>query len=309
VLSCAMLRALLWLLVAGLPVSCATAPSRDTALPARRSVALTAIVFSGHRYIVPVNVDRAAGVPLMVHGNSTMYLSITHRVGEKLNGGPVAKVEDYGYSSRGKGVLGVRRLRIGGEDYPGAPDVPVFDFAEEGETPVQGMLGVPFLLASQAAVDFSKDRLLLGVTRNSKPDPALLASGYRCVPILIGPGGRATVEVHFPAIDRALPVTPSTVSTALTLHPPPFVGKVPMVRAESQDRSPRGTTPDEFHSDRVDFEIAGVRMRSPASFEDLAQYGKVSERDLETFGMLGFDWMKEHRAVLDYANRRLYFKP
>jgi len=301
-----MLRTFLWLLVAGLPASCATTPSRDIALPARRSVPLTAVVFSGHRYIVPADVDLATDVPLMIHGNSRMYLSLTHRVGEKLNGGPVAKVEEYGYSSRGKGVIGVRRIRVGGEDYPGAPDVPVFDFAEENETPVQGMLGVPFLLASRAAVDFSRDRLLLDVTRNPEPDRALLASGYRCVPILIGPGGRATVEVHFPAIGRALPITPSTVSTALTLHLSRFAGKVPMVQ-ESQDRSPRGTTPDEFRSNRVEFEIAGVRMWSPASFENLAEYGKVSERNLETFGMLGFDWMKERRAVIDYANRRLYF--
>jgi len=25
--------------------------------------------------------------------------------------------------------------------------------------------------------------------------------------------------------------------------------------------------------------------------------------------MLGYDWMKEHQAVLDYASRYLYFKP
>ena len=304
-----MLRTFLWLLVAGLPASCATTPSRDTALPAPRSVPLTVIVFSGHRYIVRADVDLATGVPLMIHGNSRMYLSLTHRAGERLNGGPVPKVEDYGYSSRGKGVVSVRRIRVGGEDYPGAPDVPVFDFAEENETPVQGMLGVPFLLASRAAVDFPRDRLLLDVARNPEPDQALLASGYRCVPISIGAGRRATVEVHFPAIGRALPITPSTVSTALTLHLSRFAGKVPMVKAKSQDRSPSGTTPDEFHSNRVEFEIAGVRMWSPASFEDLAEYGKVSERNLETSGMLGFDWMKQHRAVLDYANRRLYFKP
>src|SRR5437867_213572 len=80
------------------------------------------------------------------------------------------------------------------------------------------VLGVPFLLASRAAVDFPRDRLLLDVARNPEPDQALLASGYRCVPISIGAGRRATVEVHFPAIGRALPITPSTVSTALTLH-------------------------------------------------------------------------------------------
>jgi len=25
--------------------------------------------------------------------------------------------------------------------------------------------------------------------------------------------------------------------------------------------------------------------------------------------MLGYDWMKEHQAVIDYASRYLYFKP
>ena len=305
----AMLRALPWLLVAGLSASCSTPPARDTVLPARRSVPLTVIAFSGFRYIVPAEVDVVTGVPLMIHGNSRMYLSLTHGVGEQLNGGPVAKTEDYGYSSRGKGVLRVERIRIGEETYPGAPEVPVFDFAEEGGTPAQGMLGVPFLLAARAAIDFSRDRLLLGVDSSRVPDRALLANGYRWAAISVRPGGQTTVEARFPAIGLALPITPSTVSTALTLHLPRFEGEVPMVRTESPDRSPSGTTPDEFHSDRVELEIAGVRMWSPAFFEDLAEYGKVPERDLESYGMLGFDWMKEHRAVLDYANRVLYFKP
>jgi hypothetical protein len=42
-----------------------------------------------------------------------MYLSLTHEVGEALNGGPVRKVEDYGYSTRGKGVIRVHGIRIG----------------------------------------------------------------------------------------------------------------------------------------------------------------------------------------------------
>jgi hypothetical protein len=50
-------------------------------------------------------------------------------------------------------------------------------------------------------------------------------------------------------------------------------------------------------------------MRSPASFEDLAEYADVPEPELESFGMLGYDWMKQHEAVLDYTNRVLYFKP
>jgi hypothetical protein len=35
----------------------------------------------------------------------------------------------------------------------------------------------------------------------------------------------------------------------------------------------------------------------------------VQESELESYGILGYDWMKQHEAVLDYANLVLYFKP
>jgi hypothetical protein len=82
-----------------------------------------------------------------------------------------------------------------------------------------------------------------------------------------------------------------------------------MKKQESPDRSPSGTTPDEFYSEGVRFEIAGVACENAAAFEDLAEYAKVSEGDLETYGMLGFDWMAQHEAILDYGNRILYFMP
>jgi hypothetical protein len=304
-----MVRAASWLLLASLIPSCSVPSSRDDALQAGNSIPLRIVEFSGHRYVISADVDSVKDVPLMVHGNSRMYLSLTHEVGEALSGGPVRKVEEYGYSSRGKGVIRVDGIRIGGETFRCASEVPVFDFVEEGDTTVQGMVGVPFLIAANAAVDFTRDRLLLGVARQIQPDRTLLAGGYRSVPMTIGAGGRATVEARFPAIDRILPITPSTVSTALTLHLPLFEGAVPMTREPAPDRSPSGTTTDAHRTDRIEVEIAGVRMWSPASFEDFAEYGNVPERELESLGMLGFDWMKEHRAVLDYANRRLYFRP
>ncbi|HET9252003.1 MAG TPA: hypothetical protein VFP58_07805 [Candidatus Eisenbacteria bacterium] len=301
----------LWLSIVLVALGCSgSAPSSRTgALPANRTVPLETVVFSGNRYVIRVDFDGVAKVPLMVHGNSRMYLSLTHHTAERLQGGPVAKVEEYGYSSRGKGSIHVKSARIGEQTFSKVPEVPVFDFTDDGESPVQGMVGIPFLLDARAAVDFTRDELLLGVAAQREPDRRLLRSGYRWAPISILAGGRTAVEARFPAIDRVLPITPSTVSAALTLHLPPFEGKIDMVRSAAPDRSPSGTTPDEFHAEGVELEIAGVPMRSAASFEDLAEYGKIAERDLESYGMLGFDWMKEHRAVIDYANRRLYFIP
>jgi hypothetical protein len=278
-------------------------------LPSETSVPLATVEFSGHRYVARAEFGLGRSVPLMVHGNASMFLTLTHAVGEKLHGGPVPKTENYGYSSRGKGILRVARMKLGGKTYSRIPPVSVFDYTETGDTLVQGMVGVPFLLGSRAAVDFPHDLLLLGVVTRSRPDPRLRARGYVSVPMVIHEGKRVTVSVRFPALNRVLPITPSTVSSALTLHAPLFKGKVPMKAAPSPDRSPHGTTPDVYLSDRVDFEIAGAKLESAASFEDLAEYGKVSEGALESYGMLGYDWMKEHQAVLDYANRLLYFKP
>lgn len=305
------------LLAAGLLAACAQAPgfagaerspaSSTSSLPARRVVPLTTVTFSGHRYVARADFGRGVEVPLMIHGNSRMFLSLTHRAGEALNGRPIAKVEEYGYSSSGKGILHVARMRLGGERFTRIPPVPVFDFTEEGDTIVQGMVGVPFLVSARAAVDFSGDLLLLGVARSAQPDRALLAGGYRCVPISIASGERVTLAVRFPVLGRLVRLTPSTVSTALTLHAPLFAGKIPMTRMATPDRSPKGTTPDEYSTERIDFEIDGVPMHGPATFEDIAEYGRVPEGELESFGYLGYDWMKEHRAILDYANRRLYF--
>ncbi len=82
-----------------------------------------------------------------------------------------------------------------------------------------------------------------------------------------------------------------------------------MTPTPAPDRSPSGTTPDVFTADAVEFEVGGVRSRDAASFEDLAEYANVTALDLASYGMIGFDWMRRHRAILDYANRRLSFEP
>lgn len=301
-----MIRPALMLLIA--TAAGCSRPASHMDAPAETVVPLTVVQFSGNRYTAAADLGLGTTVPLMVHGNSRMYLMLTHEIAAKLNGGPVGKVEDYGYSSRGKGYISVGMMRLAGATFSRISPVPVFDFAESTGTPEQGMLGLEFLIAERAVIDFSRDQLRLGAPRRSGPAPDLVARGYRAVPIEISKQ-RVTIDVEFPALGRTLAIVPSTVSTALTLHHPVFADKVPMVRSPVPDQSPSGTVPDLYESERVELVIGGVRLASPATFEDFAEYGKVSERDLVAYGMLGFDWMKEHQAILDYANRTLYFKP
>ncbi len=276
-------------------------------IAAEHTVHLDTVEFAGNRYVAAADLGFDRPVPLMVHGNARVYLSLVHAVAEELAGGPLAKVENYGYTARGKASIDVPAMRLGGATFVGLRDVPVFDFIDDPNPPVQGMLGTRFLTGARAAVDFSSDVLLLGVAASDEPDPALIARGYQAVRTSALADGRMTIDVAFPSIERALPITLSTVADALTLHRPLFGGRVAM-HAARLDHSPSGTSPETFAAERVAFEIVGTTFETAASFQDLAEYGKVTEAELETFGMLGFDWMRAHGAVLDYANRILYLR-
>ena len=303
-------RSLAWLAI--LLCACSATPAHardDGTIPGERIVPLFVVEFSGHRYVASGDFGLGSPVPLMIHGNARMFLMLTHPVAEKIGGGPVAKLEDYGYSAKGKGIMDVSTMRLGGKRFSKLSRVPVFDFTEERDSLVQGMLGVAFLTAERAAVDFSKDQLILGVGTSEHPNARLLVRGYKYTRMKISANQRATIEAYFPALGRNVPITPSTVSTALTLHQPLFAGVIAMEKTAAPDRSPSRTSPDEFVSDGVEFALEGVEFRIPASFEDLAEYSATTEAELESYGMLGFDWMKEHDAILDYANRLLYFKP
>lgn len=300
------------LLFASLSVRASTTErDQDTSgIRGTETVPLTTIVFSGHRYVAEADLGLGKPVPLMVHGNARMFLMVTHAIGEKLTGGPVPKIADYGYSAKGKGSIRVPLLRLGGRRITDLRDVPVFDYVPEGEGPAQGMVGVPFLVGERAAIDFSRDVMILGVERSAPPNKRLRDRGYRYVAMGSDASGRIIVPAYFPSLGRAISITPSTVSTALTLHRPTFAGRLPMTRDTTDtDHSPSGTNPELYHADRVSFEIAGTSFTAPASLEDFAEYAKVPEAELGSLGLLGFDWMKEHQAIIDYANHALYFRP
>ncbi len=304
--------AAIWSLALSLLGACppALAYADGGGIQGTQTIPLTTVVFSGHRYLATADFGIGTPVPLMIHGNAGMFLMLTHEVGARVNGGPVKQTEAYGYSSRGKGTIDVPRMRLGAQRFSNLRKVPVFDFTEDGTSPAKGMVGVPFLVGARAAVDFSRDVMILGVKRSTAPNRKLLAVGYKYVRLAIGPTNKVTVPARFPGLDSTVTITPSTVSTALTLHHSLFAGRIPM-RADTTgpDRSPSRTSPAVFISDGVDFELAGVPFKTPASLEDFAEYANVPASEIESVGLLGYDWMKAHSAVIDYANHYLYFRP
>src|SRR5437879_11167704 len=82
-------------------------------LHGKQTLPLTTVDFAGHRYVVTADLGLGAPIPLMVHGNARMFLQLIHKIGEKVNGGPVRRLEAYGYSSKGRGAIDVPMMRLG----------------------------------------------------------------------------------------------------------------------------------------------------------------------------------------------------
>lgn len=274
-------------------------------MPAETAVPLETVSFSGNRYVARADLGLGRLVPLMVHGNARVFLSLTHAVAERVVGSPVEQRDAYGYTARGRGSIDVPALALGGRTFGPIADVPVFDFTDDPEAPVQGMLGTRFLLDAGAVVDFGADELRLGGSPEASGVPDRVS-----VPMRVADDGRIVIDVLFPALGRTLPIVPSTVADALTLHATPFVGHLRMGELPTPDRSPSGTSPARYEAvDPVEFEIGGSECRSAAVLEDLAEYAAVDQVELGASGMLGYDWMKARRAVVDYREMRLTFRP
>src|SRR5580765_2284302 len=94
------------------------APSLALGLHGKQTLPLATVDFAGHRYVVLADLGLGAPVPLMVHGNARMFLQLTHKIGERLNRGPVKRQESYGYSKKGRGVLDVPMMRLGNQRFP-----------------------------------------------------------------------------------------------------------------------------------------------------------------------------------------------
>jgi hypothetical protein len=228
--------------------------SETLTLEAAHSIPLETVEFEGRRYIVRAELGLEEPVPLMVHGNARVSLMLTHAVARRLTGGPVPAVESYGYSERGRASIPAPVLRLGAEpplvSFDDLPDAAVFDFTDDPDVRVGGMLGLELLRRARTAVDFASDRLLVGVGESSPGLPELLRLGYLQLPVSVAADARLTVDAWFPSIKALLPITPSTVANALTLHRQRFEGRLEMRLIDRPDRSPIGTTPDRFAKNR-----------------------------------------------------------
>lgn len=275
-------------------------------------VKLHPVVFGGNRYVVNADFGLDKEVPLMVHGNASFYLMITHEIAEQLNNGnPIKKLRDYGYSDKGMGQINVEKFRIEDRTFTNVENVRVFDWPEEVGKAAQGMLGIDFLKNEKVRIDFVREQMEIGVELEDEPDKTLLDQGYSYTKFFVE-NGEGYMNVYFDALEREIPITVGTVSESYSLDAVTFENKIELEITDSNGHSPSGTTPQIYlNTVPVEYKIANHLFEIPAGkadFYSFAEYENRKQADLFPFGIFGRDWMKAHSAIIDYGNKILYFK-
>jgi hypothetical protein len=237
---------------------------------------------------------------------------ITHDIAEQLNNGKrIEKISDYGYSDKGKGSITVEKFQVGDKTFTNVKNVPVFDWPAETGKAAQGMLGIYFLKNEKVRIDFVNEQMEIGVAVNEQPDKRLLEQGYSYTKFFVE-NGEGYMNVYFEALKKEIPITVGTVADEYSLDLMTFQNGIDIEATDSKDHSPSGTTPKIYlNAVPIKYKIANQSFEIPRKKADLhcfAEYEKVKQSELFPFGIFGRDWMKEHNAVLDYANNFLYFK-
>ncbi len=275
-------------------------------------VPMRQIVFGGNRYVVDADFGLEKTVPMMVHGNASFYMMLTHDVAEQLNNGePITKIDDYGYSEQGRGRINVAEFSVGGHVFNGIENIPVFDWPEEEGKAAQGMLGVDWLQKEKVKIDFVNEQLEIGVAKSDEPDSNLLENGYKYTRFEIS-DSEVFMQVYFDALQKEIPITIGTVASDYSLDVVTFKNALALEATNTRDHSPDNTTPDVYkNTAAIAYSIAGVNFEIPAQrakFSDFAEYGNTTHDALPSFGIFGRDWMVRNQAIIDYANLILYFK-
>jgi hypothetical protein len=188
-------------------------------------VKLIPIVFGGNRYVVKADFGLEHKVPLMVHGNASFYLMLTHEIATQVNdGNPIEKIRDYGYSEKGMGRMDVEGFQLGDRVFTHAENVRVFDWPEEEGKAAQGMLGIDFLKREKVRIDFVREQMEIGAPVQDGPDQTLLDQGYSYTEFSVE-NSEGYMNVYFEALEKELPITAGTVSDSYSLDVVTFLDK------------------------------------------------------------------------------------
>jgi predicted aspartyl protease len=271
---------------------------------------------SGIRPFVAVALN---GVPFefMIHANAGFFAMTGHANAASAGIGPIASTDPaYGItapgqvSQMGKGTAILKMLKVGDNIMN---DVPLKVFETPQEQKMDGMLGIGWLRANHAIVDFSD--LRLGVPR-SEADSAslnttLLEHGYAAYPLTWN-GAKTEYSLTAEVNGKPASFIVSTVSHLVIDDHLAKQAGIKLTEPVGTYGGPTGATGHQYaNASEVALTIGGKRAAVPtASIYDIYTYdGEARPPEGEQIGgYLGAEFMLPNKAIIDFGNGTLYLE-
>jgi hypothetical protein len=305
-----------FILISFVTINQSFAQSESKAAP-EISVPIRIMESSGQRPFINASVN-GAPVLLMLHSSATLDLQISHKLADTAKVADRHHVGSYGIvkhgqlSSLGMDTAFVNELTVGGHVFNHIP-VSIF----EKPTPYdEGMLGLTWLNANRAIIDYQKKIVVLNAANGGKAiHDRLLQEKYIAIPMKPNntDGGRYFVSVK--VNDIVEPMEVSTVSH--NIFDLDFAKRSSVEYKIKEDETyggPTGTTGKVYVNTKpIAIQIAGISFELPnnVSIFDTYGYQAVSRpknpSDMRA-GTLGCDFLLAHGAVIDFGNGILYLK-
>jgi hypothetical protein len=253
----------------------------------------------------------------MVHSNAGFYMMTTHANAAAAGVTNLENLDNYGISSPGH-LSGLGRAKAVLEQLQVADDkaanVPLLVFEVPQDPPMEGMLGVRWLRAKRAILDYDRSRLALpeNPQDSETEDRALAADAYVPHP-MIWDETHSIFFVHATVNGTPVDMDVSTVAeNGLDIE---FARKasIPVGPVVDQYDGPKGSTGEDFIAKKqVSITIDG-QQTAPAQPHIYDMYAYDSEErkpdpDAEHLARIGADFMLANQAVIDFGTNTLFIR-
>jgi hypothetical protein len=304
-----------FILISFVTINQSFAQSESKAAP-EISVPIQIMASAGDRPFISTSVN---GKPVMfqLHSSAALYMQISHKLADTAKVANRHHVGSYGIvkigqvSSLGLDTAFVDELTIGGHVFNHVP-------ASIFETPSpydQGMLGLRWLAANRAIINYQKKIVVLNATNGGKAiHDQLLQENYIAIPMKRNNAAAGRYYVSVKVNDIVEPMIVSTVSHNIFDIDFAKRSSVEYKAAGGENYGgPTGTEgkvyvntkPIAIQIGDASFELPVVHFLDTYAYEGISRPKNPSDI---TGGMLGCDFLLAHGAVVDFGNGILYLK-
>jgi len=280
------------------------------------SIPIQIMASAGDRPFISASVN---GTPVMfqLHSSAALYMQISHKLADTAKIADRHHVGSYGIvkigqlSSLGMDNAFINELTVGGHVFNHVP-VSIFETPSPYD---HGMLGLSWLNANRAIIDYQKKVVVLNAANGGKAiHDQLLQENYIAIPMKRNNADAGRYYVSVKVNDIVEPMIVSTVSH--NIFDIDFAKRSSVeykVAGGENYGGPTGTEgkvyvntkPVAIQIGDASFELPVVHFLDTYAYEGISRPKDTSDI---TGGMLGCDFLLAHGAVVDFGNGILYLK-